>query len=126
MWLNPQETADLVTFTDEILNGKLNFLCSVKRPISKIPRLLMFGFKPENCEKVWKISTRFLNRSQSSRKNVKSSTYIVNKKQWSKISIPLIWLKILRSCLPIWDQVFMNGLNKISGRHPLKNLKRYG
>ena len=24
----PQETADLVTFTEEILNGKLHFLCS--------------------------------------------------------------------------------------------------
>ena len=24
---NPQETADLVTFTEEILNGKLHFLC---------------------------------------------------------------------------------------------------
>ena len=23
----PQETADLVTFTEEIVNGKLNFLC---------------------------------------------------------------------------------------------------
>ena len=29
MWLNSQETADLVTFTEEILNGKLHFLCSV-------------------------------------------------------------------------------------------------
>ena len=29
MWLNPQKTADLVTFTEEILNGKLHFLCSV-------------------------------------------------------------------------------------------------
>ena len=28
MWLNPQETADLVTFTKEILNEKLHFLCS--------------------------------------------------------------------------------------------------
>ena len=27
MWPNP-ETADLVTFTEEILNGKLQFLCS--------------------------------------------------------------------------------------------------
>ena len=27
--LNPQETTDLVTFTEEILNGKLHFLCSV-------------------------------------------------------------------------------------------------
>ena len=25
---NPQETADLVLFTEEILNGKLHFLCS--------------------------------------------------------------------------------------------------
>ena len=29
MWPNPQETADLVTFAEEILNGKLHFLCSV-------------------------------------------------------------------------------------------------
>ena len=25
---NPQKTADLVTFTEEILNGKIHFLCS--------------------------------------------------------------------------------------------------
>ena len=30
MWPNPQEPADLVTFTEEILNGKLQFLCSDK------------------------------------------------------------------------------------------------
>ena len=29
MWPNPQETAGLVTFTGEILNGKIDFLCSV-------------------------------------------------------------------------------------------------
>ena len=28
MWPNPQETSDLVTFTEEILNGELHFLCS--------------------------------------------------------------------------------------------------
>ena len=27
MWPNPQETADWVTFTEEILNGKRHFLC---------------------------------------------------------------------------------------------------
>ena len=27
MWPNPQETANLVTFTEEILNEKLQFLC---------------------------------------------------------------------------------------------------
>ena len=26
MWTNPQETADLVTFTEGILDGKLHFL----------------------------------------------------------------------------------------------------
>ena len=30
MWPNPPETADLVTFTEEILIGKFHFLCSVK------------------------------------------------------------------------------------------------
>ena len=29
MWPHPQETADLVTFTEEVLDGKLHFLCSV-------------------------------------------------------------------------------------------------
>ena len=29
MWQNPQKTVDLVTFTAEILNGKLHFLCNV-------------------------------------------------------------------------------------------------
>ena len=28
MWPNPQETPDLVTFTEEILNGTLHFLCN--------------------------------------------------------------------------------------------------
>ena len=28
MWPNPQETVVLVTFPEEILNGKLHFLCS--------------------------------------------------------------------------------------------------
>ena len=29
MWPNSQETSDLVTYTEKILNGKLHFLCSV-------------------------------------------------------------------------------------------------
>ena len=29
MWPNPQGPADLVTFTEEILKGKLHFSCSV-------------------------------------------------------------------------------------------------
>ena len=30
MWPNPQFPADLATFLEEILNGKLHFLCSKK------------------------------------------------------------------------------------------------
>ena len=30
MWPNPQEIADLVKFIEEILNGKLHFLCSTR------------------------------------------------------------------------------------------------
>ena len=30
MWPDPHETADLFTFTEGILNEKLNFLCSIK------------------------------------------------------------------------------------------------
>ena len=29
MWPNPHETANLITSTEEFLNGKLYFLCSV-------------------------------------------------------------------------------------------------
>ena len=31
---NPQETADLLIFTEEILNGKLRFLCSVDQTLA--------------------------------------------------------------------------------------------
>ena len=32
---NPQFPADLVTFAEKILNGKLHFLCSVSQEIDK-------------------------------------------------------------------------------------------
>ena len=35
MWINPQETSDLFTFTKEILNEKLHFLCSEDGSIHK-------------------------------------------------------------------------------------------
>ena len=35
MWLNPLEIADLVTFTEEILNGKLHFLCTIWLVVTK-------------------------------------------------------------------------------------------
>ena len=36
MWSNPQETADLVTFTEEVLTGKLHFMCSEKNSVDGV------------------------------------------------------------------------------------------
>ena len=55
----PQETADMVTFTEEILNGKLHFLCSVsciciisKKKRSKRKQAIFFGlFEVKEWEK---------------------------------------------------------------------------
>ena len=38
MWPNLQETADLVTFTEKILNGKLHFLCRDNLSLSQTIR----------------------------------------------------------------------------------------
>ena len=49
---NPRGTADLVTFTEEIVNEKLHFLCSVFRTLKKFMMNLFFfakivnGFNP--------------------------------------------------------------------------------
>ena len=52
MWPNPQfPAADFVTFTEEILNGKLHFLCNVelymiqgtRRGISRLPANIKDG-----------------------------------------------------------------------------------
>ena len=39
MWPNPQFPAKLVTFTKEIFNGKLHFLCGVSFNFSALPRV---------------------------------------------------------------------------------------
>ena len=40
MWPNPQETVDLVTFTEEILNGNFIFCAVVP---GKVKTLVLFG-----------------------------------------------------------------------------------
>ena len=41
MWPKLQETPDLVTFTEEILNGKLHFIFSVKVAFEDIVKLVL-------------------------------------------------------------------------------------
>ena len=53
MWPNPQESPDLVTFTKEILNGKLLFLCSALLSarifLSKENKCALFAFLLRLC-----------------------------------------------------------------------------
>ena len=44
MWPNSQFPADLVTFTEEILNGKLHFLCSDKCVVISVCKCANSGF----------------------------------------------------------------------------------
>ena len=48
MWPKLQETADLVTFTEENLNGKLRFLCSEKFDLSGLLTNSLPRFSHEN------------------------------------------------------------------------------
>ena len=41
MWPNPQFPADLISFTEEILNGKLHFLCIAHNKTPKISQSLI-------------------------------------------------------------------------------------
>ena len=60
MWLNPQETADLVTFTEEILCGKF-ISCLLLPTIEKICKYTFYGFEnARKCHSIffWKISIK--------------------------------------------------------------------
>ena len=46
---NPQFSADLVTFSEEILNGKLYFLCSVGEFVRVYLNNYLPGQENENC-----------------------------------------------------------------------------
>ena len=56
MWPNPQETEDLVTFTEEILNGKLQFLCRdicIKMNSLLIQKIAVTYKYKKNMLKIW-------------------------------------------------------------------------
>ena len=74
MWPNPQETADLLTFTGKILNGTLHFLCAVNSVIwEKSLKLLKLKSKTSISECMneynewfaltpWKLVTNYFTR----------------------------------------------------------------
>ena len=56
MWSSPQETPDLVTFTEEILDGKLHFLCGGRDNSPHLPYTLVEYSEPLG----WSISHKNL------------------------------------------------------------------
>ena len=74
MWPNPQETADLVIFTEEILNGKRHFLCSGSNIQWVVHRVL-------TC---WKVKLTF---SKHCIKSVRIRSYSVRMwENWDQIN----------------------------------------
>ena len=66
MWSNPQEIADLVTFTEEILDGKLHFLCMqweafITFVTHERPELL--SYRNQFIDLLYKLINWFLNDS---------------------------------------------------------------
>ena len=66
MWPNPQETADLVTFTEEILNGKRHFLCSVSFETRNI-KIVYYGLETITslAPKIWDLVTQKIKDSEN-------------------------------------------------------------
>ena len=60
MWPNPQKTVDLVTFTEEILNGRLHFLC--KRWLSEPQKHLFTSLTSRNHCQLLESSIYVFNR----------------------------------------------------------------
>ena len=78
MWPYPQFAVDLVTFTEEILNKKLHFLCSVWR-VQNVDRILIYyktsGFLPDHFfKKIFQILT--LPKIFTTRKNHERDVFI--------------------------------------------------
>ena len=58
MWLNPQISADLVSFTKEILNEKLHFLCSENTSIQSEAVTWRFSIKKDFLKKFVKLKAK--------------------------------------------------------------------
>ena len=85
MWPNSTETADLVTFTEEILNGKFYFLCSDVKTVLKLLLTIRVVIdstasvqETRNWEAKW-------NMAENLRlKETKKDFEMINKKVWGK------------------------------------------
>ena len=75
MWPNPQETADLVTFTEETLNRKLHFLCSdAWKAYASFPNSTLFKNFPNNSP----FAENFVSWNGIARKIITINTIAIN------------------------------------------------
>ena len=108
MWPNPQFPANLVTFKEKLLNGKLHFLCcDAKQKHFWDSRIILINNVYSYILKVVQECSLFLYI-------IGTTKYVVNRYSWYHFHNNK------------WDKVFKNGPNKICRRQPLKNLKWFG
>ena len=120
---NPQKTALLVTCTEEMLNGKLYFLYSVRFCLNlffsrrNIARyldflLLLTLFRPFVKRLFWQETFQYKFKSPNYRATAISNTN-------NSLSILRRYIGFIAEY--IWDKLFKSGPNNICGRQPLKN-----
>ena len=78
MWPNPQFSADLVTFTEQILNRKLHFLCSVIADFI-YSKLLQWRHKNKPKTKPYKVNSGGNVIVQNKKEEFKLSPSYLNK-----------------------------------------------
>ena len=113
MWSNPLETADLVTFTEEILNGKLHFFvqCGIGwQPLTIAVKWSMLNV----CRRLGYVCGSFAAISQITFFQRNSWKKIVTQKVVLRINFPQCLT--LLNCSPIWH-VLQNNSNTIFYRN---------
>ena len=120
---NPQKTALLVTFTEEMLNGKLYFLYSVRfclnlffsrRNIARYldSLLLLTSFRPFVKRLFWQETFQYKFKSPNYHATAISNTN-------NSLSILKRYIGFIAQY--IWDKLFKSGPSNICGTQPLKN-----
>ena len=103
MWPNPQSPADLVTFTEEIFNGKLHFLCSVYLEIIGI-----FCLRAKKLPRIGELPRKTLESSHFNAQEKRGLSDIFEASQSSEASSEICWTskielfaKIVNSLKPL-------------------------
>ena len=112
MWPNLQETADLVTFTEEILNGKLHFLCSASNNF-KIWRMWFFLLKFED----FSLNRKFLKSQEKIWSRVISLPFQSDSLSRDMFLALLIYLMLILAYIILYSKICLWGLGDYGNWH---------